>query len=157
MHSATSVSRLLALLVAAALVPAALAQEKTEGKVVGTQLTHCDMNVKIGGCAGTLTMDIYYPPEAKAGSRTPAVIFVIGFSDIGARRMLGCAMKDMGAYVSWAQLAAASGLVAITYTNSEPAADLDALLQHVRQNAASLGIDENRIGVFACSGNVPLD
>lgn len=37
--------------------PAALAQEKTEGKVVGTKLTHCDMNVKIGGCAGTLTMN----------------------------------------------------------------------------------------------------
>ena len=30
------------------------------------------------------------------------------------------------------------------------------MLQHVRQNAASLGIDENRIGVWACSGNVPL-
>ena len=58
--------------------------------------------------------------------------------------------------ISWGQLAAASGVVAITYTNSEPAADLDALLQHVRQNAASLGIDENRIGVWACSGNVPL-
>lgn len=64
MHSATSVSRLLALLVAAALVPAALAQEKTEGKVVGTKLTHCDMNVKIGGCAGTLTM------ERKAAGKT---------------------------------------------------------------------------------------
>ena len=106
--------------------------------------------------AGTLTMDIYYPPEAKAGSRTPAVIFVIGFSDIGARRMLGCAMKDMGAYVSWAQLAAASGLVAITYTNQEPATDVHALLQHVRQHAASLDIDENRIGLWSCSGNVPV-
>ncbi len=36
---------------------AARAQEKIEGKVVSTKLTHCDMNVKIGGCAGKLTME----------------------------------------------------------------------------------------------------
>ena len=38
-------------------VGAAHAQEKVEGKVVSTKLTHCDMNVKIGGCAGTFTME----------------------------------------------------------------------------------------------------
>jgi len=41
-----------------------LAQEKIEGKVVGTKLTHCDMNVKVGGCAGTMKM------ERKAGDKT---------------------------------------------------------------------------------------
>jgi hypothetical protein len=102
-----------------------------------------------------LTMDLYYPPRPKSGARTPAVIFVTGFSDVGAQRMLGCTLKEMGSYISWAQLGAASGLVAITYTNREAAADVRALLQHVRQNAASLNIDENRIGVWACSGNVP--
>jgi acetyl esterase/lipase len=30
------------------------------------------------------------------------------------------------------------------------------MLQYVRQNSASLGIDENSIGVWASSGNVPL-
>ena len=54
--------------------------------------------------------------------------------------------------ISWAQLIAASGLVAIAYTNREPAADLEALLQHVRDNAAALGIDGDRIGVWACLG-----
>ena len=29
--------------------------------------------------AGPLTMDLYYPPDSKAGARTPAVIFVTGF------------------------------------------------------------------------------
>src|SRR5713101_2137664 len=105
--------------------------------------------------AGALTMDLYYPPDAKSGARTPAVIFVTGFSDVGAQRMLGCKLKEMGSYISWGQLAAASGLVAITYTNREPATDVHAVLQHVRQNAASWEIDENRIGVWACSGNVP--
>ena len=69
--------------------------------------------------------------------------------------MLGCKLKEMGSYFSWGRLAAASGLVTITYTNREPATDVHAVLQHVRQNAPSLYIDENRIGVWACSGNVP--
>ena len=104
---------------------------------------------------GPLAMDVYYPPDASSGSRTPAVIFVTGFSDVGARRMFGCAMKDMGSYVSWAQLAAASGMVAITYTNREPVTDVHAVLQYVRHHAASLDVDENRIGLWSCSGNVP--
>src|SRR5713226_4781366 len=62
--------------------------------------------------AGALTMDLYYPPDSKSGARTPAVIFVTGFSDVGARKMLGCTQKEMGSYISWGQLAAASGLVA---------------------------------------------
>ena len=105
--------------------------------------------------AGALTMDLYYPPESKRGARTPAVLFVTGFNDAGAQRMLGCRLKEMGSYVSWAQLAAASGLVGITYANSEPAADVHAVLRHIRQHAASLEIDETRIGVWSCSGNVP--
>jgi hypothetical protein len=104
---------------------------------------------------GALTMDLYYPPDSNSGTRTPAAIFVTGFNDVGAQRMLGCKLKEMGSYISWGHLAAASGLVAITYTNREPATDVHAVLRHVRQNAASLDIDQNRIGVWACSGNVP--
>ena len=105
--------------------------------------------------SGGLTMDIYYPPDRKSGSRIPAVVFVSGYSDLGFQKMLGCKLKDMGSYISWGQLTAASGLVAITYTNTEPAGDVHSLLGYLRQNAESLGIDENRIGVWACSGNVP--
>lgn len=105
--------------------------------------------------ASALTMDIYYPPDSKSGARTPAVVFVSGYSDVGFQKMLGCKLKEMGSYISWGKLTAASGLVAITYSAVEPTADLHALLQYVRQNAAGLGIDENRIGVWACSGNVP--
>src|SRR5439155_4202904 len=53
-----------------------------------------------------LTMDLYYAPRSKSGARTPAVIFVTGFADAGAQRMLGCALKEMGSYMSWAQLVA---------------------------------------------------
>jgi len=105
---------------------------------------------------GALTMDIYYPPDAKSGARIPAVIFVIGFSDLGAERLMGCKFKEMESYISWGKLAAASGLAAITYTTTEPETDIRAVLSHIRRNAAALGIDGNRIGVWACSGNVPL-
>ena len=106
--------------------------------------------------AGALTMDLYYPQDAKSGARMPAIVVVAGYPDPGYERILGCKFKEMGWTISWARLAAASGLVAIAYTNREPAADLQALLQYVRKNAASLSIDEDRIGVLAGSGNVPL-
>ena len=105
--------------------------------------------------AGPLTIDLYYPSEATSGARLPAVVFVTGFSDAGAQKMFGCVLKEMGSYVSWAQLAAASGLVAVTYTNHDPAADVHAVIRYVRQNAGALGVDENRMGAFSFSGNVP--
>jgi hypothetical protein len=103
---------------------------------------------------GALTMDFYYPPDSTASARTPAVIFVTGFSDIGAERMLGSRFKEMGSFVSWAQLAAASGLVGITYANKGPD-DVHDALRHIEQDAASLRIDPNRIGIWACSGHGP--
>jgi len=51
---------------------------------------------------------------------------------------------------------AASGMVGIVYEASDPPADVDAVLSHVRENAAALGIDGTRIGVWASSGNVPV-
>lgn len=106
--------------------------------------------------AETLTMDIYYPPGAVEGARLPAVVFVAGFPDAGYEAKLGCKFKEMGACVSWGRLTAASGLAAITYTNREPAIDLEVLLGYIRQNAARFDIDERRTGLWASSGNVPL-
>ena len=105
---------------------------------------------------GVLTMDLYRGPETTPGEGTPAVILVTGYPDPGVRSKLGCSGKDIGASVSWGRLIAAAGILAITYTNREPAGDLQALLEYVRHNAGSLGIDDRRIGLFASSGNVPL-
>jgi dienelactone hydrolase len=105
---------------------------------------------------GALTMDIYYPPDSQSGARIPAVVIVAGFPDLGFQKVVGCKFKEMGSSISWGQLAAASGVAAITYTNREPAADIHALLSYVRQNAATLSIDENSIGLWASSGNAPL-
>jgi hypothetical protein len=104
--------------------------------------------------SGALTMDLYRPAVSSSAA-LPAVVFVSGYPDPGFERMLGCKLKDMGHYVSWGRLVAASGLVAVTYSNHEPA-DVHALLAYLRQNAASLGIDASRLGVWAGSGNVPM-
>lgn len=104
----------------------------------------------------TLTMDVYYPDDWKPGALLPAVVIIAGYPDAGFERMLGCRFKDMGSSVSWAQSMAASGMVAITYTNREPKSDCYALLEHLRENSAALGIDAGRMGIWASSGNVPL-
>jgi hypothetical protein len=105
--------------------------------------------------AGARTMDLYYPPDAKSGDRLPAVVFVTGSPDAGFQARLGCKQKEMASYISWSGLVAASGLVAITYTNSDPANDARTVLAYLRENAASLDIDGDRIGIWSCSGNVP--
>ena len=82
--------------------------------------------------AGPLTMDVYSPAEPSpiaAAGRRPR-------RRLQRRRLREDArlkFKEMAMSISWGQLIAASGLVAIAYTNREPAADLDALLQHVRE------------------------
>jgi acetyl esterase/lipase len=102
-----------------------------------------------------LTIDLYYPEESKRASRTPTVVFVTGYPDPGFQKMLGCMQKEMTSYINWAELMAASGLIAVTYSNREPMPDAEAVLEFIRQNAETLGIDETRIGIWSCSGSVP--
>jgi hypothetical protein len=101
------------------------------------------------------TIDLSYPSDTKRGERRPAVIFVTGSPDAGFQARLGCRQKEMASYVSWSRLIAASGLVAITYTNHDPANDVRTVLAYIREHAASLDIDREKIGVWSCSGNVP--
>jgi hypothetical protein len=107
------------------------------------------------GEAGPMTMDVYAPSGAQRAARSGAVVFVTGYPDAGAEKIFGCKQKEMGSYVSWARLVAASGLVAVTYTNHEPAADALAVIDHVRGDAPALGVDGDRIGLWSCSGSVP--
>ena len=103
---------------------------------------------------GPLDLDCYAPP-ALAGP-LPAVVIAAGYPDPGFERIVGCRFKDMGSTTSWARLIAASGMTALAYTNREPAADLEAVLRHVHANAAALGIDPDRIALWASSGNAAV-
>ncbi|MBI4810424.1 MAG: tetratricopeptide repeat protein [Ignavibacteriales bacterium] len=97
-----------------------------------------------------LTMDVYYPPDMKTNEKLPVVILVLGYSN----NVFKTKLKDMEPYISWAELIAASGMVTITYETTQPASDVEDLITYVRQNASSLKIDENNIGIWSCSANV---
>ena len=59
-------------------------------------------------------------------------------------------------YKAWAEIAASKNLVAILPDLRDESfeKDLDALIAHLTANAASLGIDRERIALYAGSGNV---
>jgi hypothetical protein len=100
------------------------------------------------------SIDLYLP--AAETSRPPAVLFVAGYPDPGFERIFGCPFKDMGSTVSWARLTSVFRLAAIAYSNQDPVRDVHEVLGYVRRNADGLGIDANRIGLWASSGNGPL-
>jgi dienelactone hydrolase len=95
-------------------------------------------------------MDVYYPSEPKTGDRFPVVVMPFGFPDPESQ------IRRYGPATSWATLVAASGMAAVIYGAAEPSEDVHAVLQHLRTNAESLGLDGQRIGLLAASGNVPV-
>jgi len=103
-----------------------------------------------------LLMDVFSPagpPRAR-----PAVILVHG----GPIPKLGA--KNMGVFVSYGELLAASGFVAVSFDHRflaptrlpDAAADLADAVAYVRQNAGSLGVDPNRLALWAFSGGGPF-
>jgi acetyl esterase/lipase len=106
-----------------------------------------------------LRMDVYTPPDARAGERRPAVLFLHGGTDSRSQP------KDWGIYQSWGRLAAASGLVGVTFTQrlgfprtqlNEGAADVVSAIAYLRAHAAELGVDADRLCLAAYSGGGPL-
>jgi acetyl esterase/lipase len=108
-----------------------------------------------------LQMDVYSSIAARGNERRPAIIFVPG----DAPWELLKDIKDWGVFVSYGQLAAATGFVGVTFNHRstekfakirDVAADVDDLVDYVRSNAASLNIDENKICVWAFSAGGPF-
>ncbi|MBI3450595.1 MAG: tetratricopeptide repeat protein [Acidobacteria bacterium] len=102
---------------------------------------------------GALKMDVYSPPDAKAGSPLPAVVFINGVGDPPDG---GPKVKSWGQYTSWPRLMAASGYVAVTHEarGPDPNGDVADLMAYLEANGAKHGIDTARLGIWACSANV---
>jgi acetyl esterase/lipase len=158
----------LALVLAAAaqtLGPASAAGEDdfTKRRVVyvvpGMDAVHVESGRYRAGDGTELPFDVYSPPDPTKPARRGAVVLVHGGpGPPGARP------HEWGVFQSYGRLVAASGLVAITFTHRlheagdypRAAADVAALVEHVRGRADSLGLDRDRIGVWAFSGGGPL-
>lgn len=98
-------------------------------------------------------MDIYRPRQASTA--LPAVIIVPGYRDSGFQQISGMSLRDLGVSRSLARLLTSMNLVAVTYSPEEPFKDGLDLLETLRREGESLGIDATRLGLWACSGNVP--
>lgn len=108
-----------------------------------------------------LQMDVYHPIDLQKGSLRPAVIFVHG--DAPPEFLKDA--KDWGVFVSYGQLVAASGFIAITFNHRsteeftkvyEVASDINDLINHVRNNGEALHLDKDAIGIWAFSAGGPF-
>lgn len=102
-----------------------------------------------------LRLDLYYPPDFRAGSLLPAVVFLNG---VGGQPDLS--LKEWGIYQSWGRLVAASGWIGVTFESRGGGPSVDAspdiadLLRFVRTHGARLGIEADRVAAWMCSANV---
>jgi acetyl esterase/lipase len=108
-----------------------------------------------------LKLDIYYPRDYASGKKLPAAILVHGEWPPHIIRH----SKDLGVYVTWGQLIAASGVIAVNFNHRatdrltkvrDAAGDVANLVGYVRYNADDLDIDENRLCIWAFSAGMPL-
>lgn len=103
-----------------------------------------------------LHMDVYSP--SGPSRPRPTVILVHG----GPIPRIGA--KDMGVFVSYGELLAASGFVAVAFDHrfltpgrlTDAAGDVEDVVAHVRENAKSLGVDRERLALWGFSGGGPL-
>jgi len=105
-------------------------------------------------------MNIFAPAHLSGEVRAPAVFFVHG-GPIAADFV---PPTQWGVFVSYGELAAASGLVGVTFnhrlfavTDYERAqSDVAAAIEYVRSHAAELNVDADRIALWYFSGGGPL-
>lgn len=100
------------------------------------------------GAEGDLKADLYLPSPAPKETRWPTVVFVNG---------VGGKLNEWEIYRTWARLVAAHGMVGVTAETErgKTAENLASLMDVLRRDAASLGIDPERLALWSCSANVP--
>lgn len=133
-----------------------LAPKRIVYSVPGMNRVRVKRDVMYKRVAGAeLKMDVYTPRGARNSPR-PAVIFIHGGR---IPENLRATPKDWGAYVSFGQLVAASGFVGVTFNHrfyaweslADSQADLIDLIAYVREHAAGLGVDRERIVLWSVS------
>ena len=101
-----------------------------------------------------LQMDVYSPRVSRG--RLPAILFIHGGR---IPPNLLTTAKDWAAYVSFGELVAASGFVGVTFNHrfytweslGDSQSDVVDAIKYVRQQASTLGVDPDRIVLWAVS------
>jgi acetyl esterase/lipase len=110
---------------------------------------------------GQMKADVYTPAGTAKNARLPVIVFIHG----GVGDDVPLRPKDWGIYQSCGRLAAASGFTAVTFNHrlgfpdprlSAAAGDLKAMLDYIRQHAAELNADPNRVCLAAYSAGGPM-
>lgn len=135
-------------------------KQREKGAVVfdipGTDNVTVKKDIKYQTVAGSaLNMDIYYPPNFDYKSKIPAVIIVLGYTDMAGQRLLGSKFKNYITFISWCKIIAASGMASIVYESVNPGQDILALSNYLKSNESELGIDNSKIGAFTLSAHSP--
>jgi acetyl esterase/lipase len=110
--------------------------------------------------AAELVMDVYAPPAPVRRGGSPALFFVHGGPI--PREMMPA--REWGCFVSYGELAAASGLVGVVFNHRLHAwgdyqiaqSDMQAAIDYVRGHADDLAVDPDALGVWVFSGGGPL-
>ncbi|MDX1941784.1 MAG: hypothetical protein SFU99_14585 [Saprospiraceae bacterium] len=101
----------------------------------------------------TRNFDIYYPSNYKINKSEPLPVPVVIFMNVG-----NPAAPDWNIYKDWAKAMAINGIIGINYQSYQASAlrDGEDLITYLRQNAFKLGIDADKMGIWACSANVNI-
>jgi acetyl esterase/lipase len=110
---------------------------------------------------GDLTLDVYLPPGLAPGERRPGVLFVHGGPVPAA---LWSRVNKMGVFLSYGELLAASGMVAVTFNHrfvgmpeiAASQANIAAAIDFVRAQAPDFHLDPDRLAFWAFSGGGPF-
>ena len=100
-----------------------------------------------------LEADIYMPPGLSRDSKVPLVILTNNYPDVAWDKLSYPVFKDWQMIISWAELIAASGMIAVPYQTKYSQSEADSLLSFLSKNATKFNIDINRIAVFGASAN----
>jgi dienelactone hydrolase len=127
-------------------------------RVPGMDSVNVQRNLDYGSGDQALRMDVYRPMGV---GPWPVVVFVHGEGEPEQLRQA----KDWGQFTSWGRLAAAHGMVAVTFSHrswegltavSRKLADVEAAIRFVRAHGRSWGADPSRLAVWSCSAGVPV-
>ncbi len=100
-----------------------------------------------------LNLDLYLPPGPEGRTKLPVVVLINGYSDPAIKKYFGVNQKDLGLFSSWAELIAASGMIAVTYESERSSSETERLIGFLKKNAEAYGLDMERLAVFGCSAN----